>query len=200
MPAHTMRRLWTMLAHTSGGLLNASRLAGGLGVSSPSVERYIDLLADLGLARRLLPWQTNTGKRLTKSPKVFLRDSGLLHTLLDLETIDDVLGHPVAGPSYESFVVENVIAATSDRYQPHFYRTAHGGEIDLVLVRGGQPRIAIEIKRSSAPWANPNLARLSEEIGADTTYLVHPDTGPAYTSGDITVIGVSELIRHLRTA
>lgn len=199
LPAETLRRLWTMLAHTSGGLLNASRLAEGLGVSSPTVDRYIDLLTDLGLVRRLPAWHVNVGKRQTKAPKVFVRDSGLLHTLLDLVDLDDVLGHPAAGPSYESFAVENLIAAAGAFYQPHHYRTARGDEVDLVLIRGGRPVVAVEVKRSTAPIASAGLRRAVADLAADDAYLVHPDTDrPPYDDRGITVIGLSSLVARLR--
>ncbi|MGE4425658.1 MAG: ATP-binding protein [Solirubrobacteraceae bacterium] len=199
IPALTLRRLWTMLAHHSGGLLNASNLASGLGISGPTVARYVDLLADLGLVRRLTPWHSNTGKRVTKSPKIHVRDSGLLHALLDLVTIDDVLGHPAAGPSYESFVVENVIAAAGDEHQPHHYRTARGDEVDLVLVRGGRPAIAIEIKRSTAPTASAGTRRAVADLDVEHAYVVHPSTGDdSYDSNGLEVIGIDRLLRRLR--
>jgi uncharacterized protein len=199
IPAETLRRLWTMLAHTSGGLLNASRLAAGLGVTSPTVDRYVDLLADLGLVRRLPSWRTNAGKRVTKAPKVLVRDSGLLHALLDLDTLDAVLSHPAAGPSYESFAVENLVAAAGSRYQPHHYRTARGDEVDLVLARGGAPAIAVEIKRSTSPSLGDTTRRAFDDLGTAERYLVHPDVGDEpYDSGGVTVIGLHRLVSELR--
>lgn len=199
IPALTLRRLWTMLAHNSGGLLNASRLAAGLGVSAPTVDRYVDLLADLGLVRRLPGWHVNVGKRVTKSPKVHVRDSGLLHALLDLVTLDDVLGHPAAGPSYESFVVENLVAAAGADHQPYHYRTARGDEVDLVLVRGGMPVVAIEIKRSTAPAVSAGTRRAIADLGVERAYVVHPSTDEEpYESDGIVVIGLDRLLRDLR--
>lgn len=200
IPAETLRRLWTMLAHASGGLLNASRLAQSLGVSAPTVDRYIDLLVDLGLVRRLTPWHTNTGKRLTKSPKIHVRDSGLIHALLSLETRDDVLGHPAAGPSFESFVVECAITALAPGWQAHHYRTAGGDEIDLVLVRGGRPRIALEVKRSTAPTVSAGFRRAVADLGVDEAFVVRPDAGgePHPLGDGATSIGVTDVIRRLR--
>ena len=175
IPAETLRRLWTMLAHHSGQVLNVSRLATGLGVSSPTAGRYVDLLVDLGLVRRVPAWHTNVGKRLVKSPKVFVRDSGLLHSLLELVDLGAVLGHPAAGSSYESFVVENVIAAAGAEFQPYHYRTATGDEVDLVLVRGGRPSIVIEVKRSTAPKLSAGARRAFSDLAAEHSYLVHPD-------------------------
>ncbi|NND17695.1 MAG: ATP-binding protein, partial [Silicimonas sp.] len=133
IPAETLRRFWTMLAHEQGGLLNAAKLAGNLGVSGQSVARYLDLLVDLMLVRRLPPWHSNAGKRLVKSPKVYIRDPGLCHALLGIETQEDLLGHPVVGGSWEGFCIENLIAAAPRGSEASFYRSSAGAEIDLVL-------------------------------------------------------------------
>ena len=150
IPAETLERLWTMLAHYHGGLLNASELGRSLAISTQTVTRYIDLLVDLLLVRRLQPYHANIGKRLVKAPKVYVRDSGLLHALLNIETLDRLAGHPVIGASWEGFVLENLLAALPWRTQPLFYRTAVGAEIDLVLERPDGERWAIEIKRGLA--------------------------------------------------
>ena len=120
MPAPTIGRLWTMLANGQGSLLNQARLASGLGVSAPAVGRYIDLSIDLQLVRRLPPWSSNLGKRLVRSPKIYVRDSGILHALLEIETWNDLIGHPVVGASWEGFVIENLIAAAAERWTPDF--------------------------------------------------------------------------------
>jgi predicted AAA+ superfamily ATPase len=198
IPATTMGRLWTMLAHGSGGLFNASRLAQALGVSSPTVSRYVDLLADLGLVRRLHPWHPNTSKRVTKSPKLHVRDSGLLHALLDIGSLHELLGHPVAGQSYEGFVVECLIAAAGDRYQPYHYRTARGDEADLVLVRGGIPEIVVEVKRSTAPSVSAGFHRAVEDLGAKECFVVHPGDDRYFAEG-VDVIGLAPLVELLRS-
>lgn len=197
IPAATLRRLWTMLAHSSGGLLNSSALARSLGVSSPTVTRYVDLLVDLGLVRRLPSWQANVGKRVTKSPKVHVRDSGLLHALLDIDSLEALLGHPVAGASYESFVVECLVDAAGDRYQPYHYRTARGDEVDLVLVRGGRPEVVVEVKRSSAPTVSAGFHRAAEDLAVTDRFVVHPgeDEYPAHGA---VVIGLRRLVERLR--
>jgi uncharacterized protein len=151
IPAETLERFWTMLAHNQGTLLNALRLATALAVSAPTVTRYIDLLADLLLVRRLQPFHANVGKRLVKSPKVFVRDSGLVHALLGLEDMNELAGHPVVGASWEGCVIENLLAAAPDRASATFYRTAAGAEVDLVLDLPKRGRWAIEIKRGLAP-------------------------------------------------
>ena len=174
MPVQTLGRLWTMLAHQQGGLLNQARLAAGLGVSAPTVTRYTDLMVDLQLVRRLPPWSGHVGKRFVKAPKVYVRDSGLVHALLDLETVNDVLGHPVAGPSYEGFVIENLIQCAGPRWRPYFYRTHDGAEIDLLLERGGQPEMAIEVKRSSAPTLDKGFGLACDDLGVRKRYVVYP--------------------------
>jgi predicted AAA+ superfamily ATPase len=199
LPATTIRRLWTMLAHTSGGLFNASQLGASLGVSGQTIDRYVDLLADLGLVRRLQPWFANVGRRLVKTPKVYVRDTGLLHALLELGSRDAVLSHPAAGGSFESLGVESLTAAAPG-LQPYFYRTAKGNEIDLVLCHGGQPRIGIEFKLSSAPTLTAGFHRACADLQLERRYLVHPDNDrPAYQHGDVTVIGLTALTRTLRS-
>lgn len=174
IPGETLGRLWTMLAHQQGGLLNQARLAAGLGISAPTVTRYTDLAVDLQLVRRLPPWSSNVGKRLVKAPKVYLRDSGLVHALLDLSSWNDVVGHPVAGLSYEGFVIETLIQCAGESRRPYFYRSHDGAEIDLLFERGGQPDIAIEVKRSSAPSLDKGFAMACDELGVTRRYLVYP--------------------------
>ncbi|PTE22469.1 ATPase [Cereibacter changlensis JA139] len=173
IPATTLRRFWTMLAHTQGGLLNAAALAEGLGVSGQTVGRYLDLLVDLMLVRRLQPWYENAGKRLVKSPKVFVRDSGLVHALLSLGSMESVLGHPVVGGSWEGFCIENLIAAAPTGTAPFFYRTSAGAELDLVLRLPGDEIWAIEIKRTTAPKVSRGFHLAVEDIRADRKLLVY---------------------------
>ncbi len=199
IPAETLRRLWTMIAHNSGGLLNASRLGQSLGVSSPTVTRYLDLLVDLGLVRRLEPWHTNVGKRVTKAPKIHVRDSGLLHALLEIRAMDDLLGHPVVGPGFESFAVENIVSGGGDAYRPYHYRTAKGDEVDLVLVRGGAPRIAVDVKHSTAPHVSAGFHRAAEDLGAQERFIVYPGDDE-YPLDGARVIGLERLVRRLREA
>lgn len=173
IPATTLRRLWTMLAHYQGELLDQSKLAAALAVSGQTVSRYIDLLCDLMLVRRLPAWSGNVGKRLVRAPKVYVRDSGIVHALLGLRDLDAVLGHPVAGASWEGFVVEQLIAA-APQAQASFYRTSHGAEADLVLnFRGGQTWV-VEIKRSSAPTVSKGYYLAASDVGATRKLLVAP--------------------------
>jgi predicted AAA+ superfamily ATPase len=173
IPAATLRRLWTMLAHRHGGLLNQSDLAAALGISGQTVGRYIDVLVDLMLVRRLPAWHGNVGKRLVRAPKLYVRDSGLLHALLGLVDLESLLAHPVAGASWEGFVIEQ-IAAVAHAAQLSFFRTAHGAEADLVVeFRGGETWI-IEIKRSSAPTVSRGFHQAAIDTEATRKLLLAP--------------------------
>jgi predicted AAA+ superfamily ATPase len=180
IPAETLRRLWTMLAHNQGGLLNASRLAAGLAISAPTVTRYIDLLVDLLLVRRLPPLLVNTGKRLVKSPKVYVRDAGLVHALLGIADLDALAGHPVVGSSWEGFVIESCLAAAPSRTSASFFRTAAGAEIDLVLDVPGRGRWALEIKRGLAPKLTKGFHLACEDLAPERRFVVYagPDRYP----------------------
>lgn len=173
IPAETLRRFWTMLAHEQGTLLNAASVAGAIGVSGQTVGRYLDLMVDLLLVRRLPPWSKNAGKRLVRSPKVYVRDTGLVHALLGLRDLDAVLGHPVTGGSWEGFVIENLLAAAPSGTSACFYRTAVGAEIDLVLDLPPKERWAIEIKRSSAPVLSKGFYLGCGDIKATRRMVVH---------------------------
>lgn len=200
LPAETLRRLWTMVAHNSGGLLNAASLGRSLGVSGPTVDRYLDLLVDLGLVRRLEPWFVNTRKRVTKAPQVFVRDTGLLHALLEVETMTALRGHPSVGSSFESFVVEALIDAATDGVQAFHYRSATGDEIDLLFVSGGVPVAAVEVKLSTSPTVGRGFHRATEDLGVRDRFVVHPDAGqPSYrTAGGVIVAPISAMVERVR--
>jgi len=201
IPAETLRRLWTMLAHNQGTLLNASRLASGLSVSAPTVTSYIDLLVDLLLVRRLPPFYANVGKRLVKSPKTYVRDSGLTHAFLNIETYEDLLGHPVSGPSWEGFVIENLIVAAPGRTLASFYRTAAGAEIDLLLELGGQRGTwAIEIKRGLSAKPQRGFYQALEDVQPARAFVVHAGEDSYPISEDIEAIGLRELAELLSGA
>lgn len=151
IPAAALRRFWEMLAHFHGQLWNASKIAASLGVSAPTAKHYLDTLQDTFMVRALPPFAANVKKRLVKSPKVYLRDSGLLHALLRVGTVDNLLGHPIAGASWEGWVIEQALAGIEGRSGAYFYRTAAGDEIDLVLERARGRRLAFEIKLGSTP-------------------------------------------------
>ena len=197
VPAETLRRFWTMLGHRQGGLLNASELARSLDVSVPTVTRYVDLLSDLMLVRRLPPWFANLGKRLVKTPKVYIRDSGILHSLLGLGTLDQVLSHPVTGASWEGFVIENLIAAAPFGTDAWFYRTRAGAEIDLLLHLPDRRLWAVEVKRSTAPRAGKGFEIAASDIGADERFVVYPGREPFPLSATTTAIPLADLMMRL---
>ncbi len=193
VPAETLRRFWTMLAHTQGGTLNAAQLARRLGVDGKTVARYLDLLVDLLLVRRLPPFHANVGKRLVKSPKVYVRDSGIVHTLLGLDNRDAVLGHPVAGGSWEGFVLENLLSAAPDRVNATFYRTSAGAEIDLILEMPGGKLWAVEVKRGLAPKLEKGFHQAREDLKPERCFVVSSGTERYPKANGIEVIGLPEL-------
>ena len=174
VPAETLRRFWQMLAHLQGQLFNASQLGMSLGGASHSTaNRYLDVLADSLMVRRLPPHLANVGKRLIKSPKVYLRDSGVLHALLGIASVQDLQGHPIAGASWEGFVVEQVAAALPPDAQLGFYRTAAGTELDLVVERGAR-KLGIEIKFSSAPKPTKGFWQALQDLQIDRACVIAP--------------------------
>lgn len=196
IPATSLRRLWTMLAHLQGSLLNYSQLSTALAISGQLVHRYVDILCNLMLLRRLAAWHGNVGKRLVKSPKVYVRDSGLVHALLGLTNYESVLSHPVAGLSWEGFVIEQIMsAAPSLDYS--FYRTAQGAEADLVIdFRHGQVWV-VEIKRSSAPTVSKGFHQAAVDVNAHRKILVAPVEQTYQMKDNIEVMSVQTLIAEL---
>ena len=170
IPAKSMERLWKMLAHSNGQILNSSKIASSLGVSAHKVSDYIDILEQTFLIKTLRAFETNFKKRYIKSPKVYLRDSGLLHTLLKLETFDDLMGHLVFGSSFEGFIIENLIRFFP-RWEHHYYRTKAGAEIDLILSKGNK-RIAIEIKASKSPKVQRGFWSACDDIEATDKIII----------------------------
>ena len=197
IPAETLERLWTMLAHGQGTLLNASRLATALMTSAQSVTRYIDLLSDLLLVRRLRPFHANLGKRLVKSPKVYVRDSGLVHALLGVGSYNALSGHPVVGESWEGFVIENLLAAAPMDTLASFYRTSAGAEIDLVLEVPGHGLWAIEIKRSLAARPAKGFHIACEDLKPEKRFLVNAGADRYPAGKDIEAIGLKALAEIL---
>ena len=200
IPAETLRRFWTMLAHHQGGIFNAAQIARGLEVSGMTVGRYLDLMVDLLLVRRLSSWTGNIGKRVVRSPKVFLRDSGITHALLQIPTVNDLLGHPVVGGSWEGFVIENLMAVAGSQAQPYFYRTVGGAEIDLVLEWSRTQRWAIEIKRSSAPSLSKGFHIACQDIKPSKTFVVYAGEDTFPMKGGIPAISLSDLMHEIANA
>ena len=198
IPAETLRRFWTMLAHDQGGLLNAARLAAGLGVSGQSVARYLDLLVDLMLVRRLPPWHANVGKRLVKSPKVYIRDPGLTHALLGLETREALLGHPVVGGSWEGFCIENLIAAAPRGTEASFYRSSAGAEIDLILKLPDHQLWAIEVKRTTAPKVTRGFHIAADGLGVAERLLVYAEDREVPGQGGVRAMPLANAMDRLR--
>jgi hypothetical protein len=168
-----LARFWRMLANDQGELFNAQRFARSLGVSGHTIARYLDILEKLLLVRTLQPWSVNTGKRLVKSPRPFVRDSGILHALLNLQTKDALRSHAVSGKSWEGFVIENLIGASRGKARPYFYRTGAGAEADLVMEFAPGQCWAIEVKLSSTPTVDRGFHNAADDIAAVRRILVH---------------------------
>jgi predicted AAA+ superfamily ATPase len=192
IPALQLKRLLVMCAHNQGQLLNYSKLGESLGLTHPTIRRYIDLLEQTFILRTVLPLETNVKKRLVKSPKVFVRDSGLLHQLLAIPDFNSLLGNPVFGSSWEGLVIENVIVNHPD-WDYYFYRTASGDELDLVLEKGNQ-RIAIECKASTAPKLTKGFYRALDVVKPQQTFVIIPTQVSYEIAPNITVCGLSEFL------
>jgi hypothetical protein len=193
IPALQLRRLLTMCAHNQGQLLNLSKLAESLGLTHPTIKRYIDLLEQTFIVRTIPPFEINIKKRLVKSPKVFLRDSGILHQLLAIPNFNSLLGNPVFGSSWEGMVLENIIV-NMPSWDYFFYRTATGDEIDLLLKKGNQV-IAIECKASDAPKVTKGFYRSLEVVKPNRTYIIAPTNDTYQLQENITVIGLENFLK-----
>lgn len=197
IPAETLRRFWTMLCHNQGGLLNAAQVSRALSVDGKTVARYLDLMVDLLLVRRLPPFYVNVGKRLVKSPKVYVRDSGLLHALLRLQDRESLLAHPVSGMSWEGFVLETLQSVVSERAQASFYRTFVGAEIDLVLELPGGKLWAIEIKRGLSARPEKGFYNAYEDLKPDRAFIVYSGEERYPIAEGIEAIGVRAMAEEL---
>ncbi len=182
-----------MFAHHQGGLLNAAQLARSLGVSGKTVAHYLDLMVDLLLVRRLPPRLSNAGKRLVRSPKVYIRDSGLVHSLLGLADKEAVLGHPVAGLSWEGMAIENLVAIAGRAAEASFYRTSGGAEVDLVLGWADGREWAIEIKRSLAPKLERGFHSALADLEPERSFVVYPGSDRYRLGASTEAIGLAEL-------
>ena len=201
LPAETLGRLWTMLAHSQGTPLNIATLARSLAISAPAVSRYVDTLAGLFLVRRLPPFVANVRKRLVKSPKVYVRDSGLLHALLDIGSFESLAGHPVAGLSWEGFVIENLLAAAPRGTRASFYRTAAGAEIDLVLELPGRQRPwAVEVKSGLSPRLGRGFHNAIGDLSPERTFVVCQGHERFAMAESVEVIGLPEMAELLANA
>lgn len=197
IPAETLGRFWTMLAHNQGSVLNAAHLARNLDVSGVTIGRYLDLMVDLLLVRRLQPWTFNIGKRLVRSPKIYVRDSGITHALLNIGAYNDLLGHPVVGGSWEGFVIENIMSVTPSRVQPFYYGSPGGAEIDLILEFSPNEKWAIEIKRGSTPSLSKGFHIACDDIKPRRKFVVYGGTDRFSVGNDITAISLSGLMQEV---
>ncbi|MCZ0932281.1 MAG: ATP-binding protein [Oligoflexia bacterium] len=198
VPSASLERLWTMLSHNQACLLNASKLAQALGVSAQSVTRYIDLLSDLFLVRRLPPYHANIGKRLVKSSKVYIRDSGFVHTLLGLESLEQLMGHPVVGRSWEAFVIENLLSIRPWRSPAFFYKSSAGAEIDLLIEHKDQTLWAIEIKRSLSAKIERGFYQACADLKPIRSFIVYAGEERYPVSDKVEAIGLYEMAQELR--
>lgn len=193
IPAATLHRFWTMLAHVQGGLHNAEQLSRGLDVDGKTIARYLDLLVDLLLVRRLTSFQANLGKRLVKAPKVFVRDSGVVHALLNIPDREALAGHPVIGSSWEGFVIENLLAVAPERTVPMFYRTAAGAEIDLLLEIPGHGLWAIEIKYGLSARPEKGFYIACDDLKVTRRFVVNSGTERYPIREGVDMIGLREM-------
>jgi predicted AAA+ superfamily ATPase len=182
IPSQVLNRFWTMLAHSQGQLVNKSKLASSLGVSSNTIKHYIYILEETFMVRSLKPYSENIKKRMVKSPKIYIRDSGIVHTLLGIDTANDLLGHPISGLSYEGYIIENIIDLYP-KHEPYFFKTAKGDEIDLVLVKGSE-KIAFEIKSSTSPKLEQGFWKSKEILMPTESYIIaNVDEAYPYKNG-----------------
>jgi predicted AAA+ superfamily ATPase len=197
IPAETLERFWTMLAHNQGTVLNAAHLGRNLEVSGATIGNYLDLMTDLLLIRRLRPWTFNIGKRLIRSPKIYIRDSGITHALLNIDTYNNLLSHPVVGGSWEGFVIENIMSVVPFRTQPFYYGTPGGAEIDLILEFSITEKWAIEIKRNSSPSISKGFHIACEDIKPDRKYVVYSGKDRFSLGEGITAISLPGLMEEV---
>ncbi|TJZ60113.1 ATP-binding protein [Sphingobacterium olei] len=194
IPATKLRRFWTMLAHYHGQQVILSELGRSLEVSHTTARNYLDTLTDFYMVRQIQPWSGNTKKRLVKSPKIYLRDSGLLHRLLNISEFDTLLGNPILGASWEGFVIENIILTIDDRWQFSYYRSSGQAEIDLVLETPLHEVWAIEVKRGAAPKPKRGFYEAAQDIGADKKFVVYSGTERYPLPNEVEVIGLIEFL------
>jgi len=197
IPTIQLRRFWMMLAHSHGSLWNASKIAVSLGVSPPTAKNYLDILEETFIVRQLLSFYPNVKKRIVKSPKVYLRDSGLLHSLFNIGSKEELLGHPVAGHSWEGFVIEQIINIISKKYTPYFYRTSAGAEVDLVAVKGDKPELCIEVKLSLSPLPTQGFFNAMDDLNCKEGLIVYPGDDVYSIKHNVKVIPVMKLSNYL---
>lgn len=197
IPAETLERFWTMLAHHQGSVFNAANMGRNLDVTGVTIGRYLDLMVDLLLVRRLKPWTYNAGKRLIRSPKVYIRDSGVTHALLNIIDHNQLLGNPVVGGSWEGFVIENILSVTPTGVQPFYYGTPGGAEIDLILEFSAKTKWAIEIKKSSSPTVSKGFHIACDDINPERRYVVYSGTDQFSLGNGVMAISLADLMHEV---
>jgi predicted AAA+ superfamily ATPase len=197
VPAARLRRLWTMLAHLQGETVNYSKLAMNLEVDGKTASHYLDILTDLLLVRRLEPWHANIKKRLIKSPRYYIRDSGIVHRLLGIGNHDSLISNPILGKSWEGFIIENIHANLPRQAESYFYRTAAGAEIDLVLTMPNSEVWAVEIKYGSAPKIKPTYNITCEDIGATHKFIIYGGDDAYPIGNNITMLSLTHFLNKL---
>lgn len=197
IPSLQLRRFWMMIAHSHGSLWNASKIAGSLGVSPPTAKYYLDILEETFIVRQLLPFYPNIKKRIIKSPKVYVRDSGLLHSLFSISSKNQILSHPSAGHSWEGFVIEQIVNILPSTYITYFYRTSSGAEVDLVLVKGDKVTQCIEIKLSLSPLPSQGFFNAMNDLKCKNGILVYPGDNVYSVQKNIKAVPFKELTNYL---
>lgn len=195
-----IQNFWQMLAHYQGGIWNANTFAGSLGISAPTVRRYLDYMEGAFIVRRLNSWFVNAKKRLVKSPKVYLRDSGILHTLLNIDETNELYGHPGAGSSWEGFVIEQITSILPGNIRPFYYRTHQGAEADLVLVKGIKPAASIEIKLTNAPTISRGFFESIKDLKTKKNFVITPGSDDYIASEDIQVCSLRSFVENYLNA
>lgn len=196
IPALQLRRMLSMCAHNQAQLLNSSKLGESLGMTHPTIRRYIDLLEQTFILRTLQPYEPNVKKRLVKSPKIYIRDSGILHRLLQIDSFNDLMGNPIFGASWEGMSIENILCNIRD-WTPYFYRTATGDEIDLILTKGNKT-LAVECKASTAPQLTKGFWKALEDVQADQSYVIAPVSGAYPIKENVTVCGINDFLEIIQ--
>ncbi len=192
----TIQNFWQMLAHYNGSIWNAHTFATSLGVTAPTVRRYLDYMEGAFLIRRLNPWYVNAKKRLVKSPKVFMRDSGILHALLNIDSLNELYGHPAVGNSWEGFVIEQIVQLLPEYIRPYYYRTHDGAESDLILVKGIKPVASIEIKLSNAPVISRGFFECIADLKTKQNYVITPNSDEYSAKNNVRVCSHLKFIKY----
>ena len=191
-----LRNFLTMLAHQNGQLLNQENLARSVGVSSPIISKYLDYMEHAYIIRRLHPWHRNVKKRLVKSPKVYIRDTGVLHALLDIDSEDTLRAHPAAGGSWESFVLQQILATAPDSHSHYFYRTHQGAEADLLVVENEQPKMSVEIKLNRSPKPAKGFHNVIEDNQTTKNIIITPGSDQYPVHETIDVVGLQTFLAN----